>query len=138
MPAVHRLADELEQRVQFCGCARGFVAEQPEVTAGLAQAEQGGEHAHAGGAARFLHGIHLGARGDLELGVNGFLRGRELDLDDLFDLVGKLGEEIGFFPAEHPGADPAVEAVPERAALALDERFLVAFLKILPAPEISG
>ena len=138
MPAIHSLAQQLQERLEFSRGGGGVFAEQTQVATGLAEAEQGGEDLHAGGAAGLAEGIDLCAGGDLELGVGGFLVGGQFDLHDLLDLGGKLGEDLGFRAAEHPGPHATEKAGPGSGALAGEDGFLVAVLEISARSEVAG
>ena len=64
--------------------------------------------------------------------------GGQFDLDDLLDLGGKLGEDLGFRAAEHPRLHAAEEAGPGSGALAGEDGFFVAVLEISSRSEVAG
>ena len=94
MAAIHSLAEELQQGFEFRRGRVGFAIQQAKVAARLTQTQEGGENLHAGGSAGLARGIYLGARGNLELRVGGFLVWRKLHLHDLFDLRWKFLEDF--------------------------------------------
>jgi hypothetical protein len=91
-----------------------------------------------GGSAGFAQGIHLGARGDLELRVGCLLVGRKFHLDHLLDLRWQLLEDFRFRAAQHPGLHAPEQPRPDACRFTRSEWLFIAVLKILTSPEVAG
>ncbi len=73
----------------------------------------------------------------MQFRVGSLLVGGEIDLEGLFQLIGKIRGDLGFGPAQHPRADPAQESMPHLRRIACLEGVLVAFLEIAFRAQIA-
>ena len=115
---------------------RLFEAEQTQIAAGLAQAEQTGQH---------LHPLRAVVRGTAEAAldfaeqriVGGALRRSEFARQHLLDFGGKFRRDVGFFATEEERSQPTREPTLQRRFGSGGERFLVALAEVAATAEVT-